>query len=434
MANIQKRIGKNGGVTYKVSVRKAGSRPIYSTFDRLSDAKEWAIQEEARLQRRINGLPSTGRYTVSQAIEKYLMEEVHNRKNEIDAFHRILGWWDKEIGSYQLRNLTPSDLERCRDLLLIEPRWDTLGRVVFNSEPRKPSTVAKYMAVLSIVFATAIRKWDGWLDYNPMLRVDKPKFKNERSRCLSGYSYHFPGEKKPRHWNSLSEEEKQNLPKEAFELPRFLEACKKQITEATKANPLRRYEKFDYHPEWLYNIVVIRISTGLRPGEAAGLKWSDINLFVGEDIGRATVGETKNGEPITIPLTGEALKVLRQMHEDRRHNHDWVFPRRDGQAPLDFRARFRRAVKDSGVEDLRPHDLRHSAASYMAMAGGTLPEIMTALNHKTPRMTKRYMHLSPEHTAGLIQRMNQAVFGEEGSTSRFDAVNDNQKAPDRKVG
>ena len=395
MANIRKWTAKDGRVTYKVQVRKAGSRPIYGTFDRLSDAKEWATQEEARLQRRKHGLPSSGSYTVSQAIERYINEEVHLKGKEADGFRRMLGWWDKEIGGIQLRNL--------------------------------PSTVRKYMAALSIVFSTAVRKWDGWLDYNPMLRAEKPKFRNERNRCLSGYHYHFPGDKTPRHWNSLSETEKNNLPVEAFELPRLLEACKKQIVEVKKQNPPLRYRKFGYHPEWLYNIVVIRISTGLRPGEAAGLKWSEMDLFVGEDVGRATIGKTKNGEPITIPLIGEALKVLREMHEGRRHNHDWIFPRRDGEAPLDFRARFRRAVKDSGIQDLRPHDLRHTAGSYMAMAGGTLPEIMAALNHKTPQMTKRYMHLSPEHTAGLIGRMNAAVFGETGKTSRFEAANDNEE-------
>ena len=42
-------------------------------------------------------------------------------------------------------------------------------------------------------------------------------------------------------------------------------------------------------------------------------------------------------------------------------------------------------------------------------------------------MTKRYMHLSPEHTAGLIGRMNAAVFGETGKTSRFEAANDNEE-------
>ena len=70
------------------------------------------------------------------------------------------------------------------------------------------------------------------------------------------------------------------------------------------------------------------------------------------------------------------------------------------------------AVKRAGLVDFRFHDLRHSAASYLAMNGASLMEIAEVLGHKTLAMVKRYAHLSEAHTAGVVSRMNQAIFGQ----------------------
>ena len=61
---------------------------------------------------------------------------------------------------------------------------------------------------------------------------------------------------------------------------------------------------------------------------------------------------------------------------------------------------------------LKWHDLRHSTASYLAMNGATLAEIAEVLGHKTLAMVKRYAHLSEDHTADVVERMNARIFGE----------------------
>ena len=70
------------------------------------------------------------------------------------------------------------------------------------------------------------------------------------------------------------------------------------------------------------------------------------------------------------------------------------------------------AVKRADISDFRFHDLRHTAASYLAMNGASLMEIAEVLGHKTLAMVKRYAHLSEAHTRGVVERMNKAVFGE----------------------
>ena len=94
----------------------------------------------------------------------------------------------------------------------------------------------------------------------------------------------------------------------------------------------------------------------------------------------------------------------------RRIDTPLLFPRADGRAPLDLRYAFHQALREAGIVDFRFHDLRHSAASYLAMQGASLVEIAEVLGHKTLQMVKRYAHLSEGHTAGVVVRMNAAMF------------------------
>jgi integrase len=62
----------------------------------------------------------------------------------------------------------------------------------------------------------------------------------------------------------------------------------------------------------------------------------------------------------------------------------------------------------------RFHDLRHTAASYLAMSGASLIEIAEILGHKTLAMVRRYSHFTQAHTAGVVERMaQQFVAGQE---------------------
>ena len=78
---------------------------------------------------------------------------------------------------------------------------------------------------------------------------------------------------------------------------------------------------------------------------------------------------------------------------------------------MDLRTPWLAALKKADIEDFRFHDLRHSAASYLAMNGASIAEIAEVLGHKTLQMVKRYSHLSEVHTAGVVARMNERIFG-----------------------
>ena len=68
-------------------------------------------------------------------------------------------------------------------------------------------------------------------------------------------------------------------------------------------------------------------------------------------------------------------------------------------------------MRQAGLENFRFHDLRHTAASYLAMNGATTMEIAAVLGHKTLQMVKRYSHLTNSHTAKVVSGMNDKIFG-----------------------
>ena len=122
--------------------------------------------------------------------------------------------------------------------------------------------------------------------------------------------------------------------------------------------------------------------------------------------------ETKNNERRVIPLKGHALDLLRERARLRQIHTDLLFPsQQKPHKPLLIHKAFRDAVRQAEIEDFRFHDLRHTAASYLAMNGATLAEIAEVLGHKTLQMVKRYAHLSEAHTAGVVASMNEKIFG-----------------------
>jgi len=153
--------------------------------------------------------------------------------------------------------------------------------------------------------------------------------------------------------------------------------------------------------------VVAPLSTGARKSEILGITWSNV------DFQRRMIRllETKNGESRAVPLVGFARQEIQRLAKIRRIDSPYVFPGRNGISPVNLLEAWRYARQRAGIKDFRFHDLRHSAASYLAMNGASLAEIAEVLGHKTLAMVKRYAHLSEQHTARVVERMNTAIFG-----------------------
>jgi integrase len=155
-------------------------------------------------------------------------------------------------------------------------------------------------------------------------------------------------------------------------------------------------------PEWMKAPIALAAFTGMRRGEILALRWLDVDLA----NRRMFLRETKNGSMRIPPLNGLAVQVLLSLPMGAPA--DLVFPGLDGQKLSVYTKRLFESV---GIQGASYHTTRHTYASWLAMEGESLHSIGQLLGHKTPRMTTRYAHLSPEYLATSTGKLDR-VFGD----------------------
>ena len=139
-------------------------------------------------------------------------------------------------------------------------------------------------------------------------------------------------------------------------------------------------------------LVTVALHTGMRRGEQYRLRWQDINF----QLGIITIPRSKNGERRYIPMNSTARAALEVLNQ-RKDDGGYVIPGDAGQRNKDPRRTFKAAVKEAGIAHFRYHDIRHTFASRLVMAGVDLRTVQELMGHKTIAMTVRYSHLAPSH-------------------------------------
>lgn len=363
MATIQKRISKGGKVTHRALIRLRGYPAQSATFDRLTDARNWVQQTEAAMkERRYFKSAESKKHTLDDLIDRYLKRLEKDSPKRYRDVKPMLEWWKQELGHCILADLTKALITEKIEKMAAKKRKLKNGK----EKPTSPARVNRYIAALSHACTIAVNEWE-WLQYHPMQKISRMKEPRGRVRFLDD-----------------------------DERKRLLAACAKSKSP------------------YLYLAVILALSTGARYGEIMGLKWEDIDLNRNAII----LQDTKNGERRVLPLAGYALGLIREHRRKGREGKlhrigiALVFPApHDAAKPYDIRTAWDAALKAAKIDDFRFHDLRHSAASYLAMDGASLTEIAEVLGHKTLAMVKRYTHLSEAHTHSVVARMNERVFG-----------------------
>lgn len=153
-------------------------------------------------------------------------------------------------------------------------------------------------------------------------------------------------------------------------------------------------------------IVITALNTGMRKGEILNLKWDNIDLrhgFILLDI-------TKNGERREIPINDTLRQSLQAI--TRRLDSPYVFyDHVTGNRYQDVKRSFKTALRRAGIKDFHPHDLRHTFASHLIMAGVDLTTVKELLGHKTLTMTLRYSHLAPAHKVKAVDILDNTLNG-----------------------
>ena len=144
----------------------------------------------------------------------------------------------------------------------------------------------------------------------------------------------------------------------------------------------------------------LALHTGMRLGEMYGLTWENVNL----PQRLLTIPRSKNGERRYVRLNSVAIAALLAFHA-RGSGSGPVVRTGQGEPLCGPRYWFERALRTAKIEGFHWHDLRHTFASRLVMAGVNLRGVQEALGHKSIAMTVRYSHLSPEYQLDAVERL-----------------------------
>lgn len=154
------------------------------------------------------------------------------------------------------------------------------------------------------------------------------------------------------------------------------------------------------------DIIRLLLLTGARRGEVQSARWADIDLDKG--VWSKPGATTKQKSLHRVPLSGQALEMLRRLRSDLGVDAVFVFPKG---------ASYRREIKDSWAEireaaklgSARMHDLRHTFASFLASAGTSLPIIGALLGHTQPATTARYAHFFDDPLRTATEKVSASL-------------------------
>lgn len=184
----------------------------------------------------------------------------------------------------------------------------------------------------------------------------------------------------------------------------------------------------------LHAMWVLFITTGMRRGEVAGLRWSAVDLDAGRlrveratvVVNHTTVDSTPKSERSARvlgldPQTVTALRSHRARQAQERlswgpayKGADLVFTWDDGSPihPTVVLRTFRRLTKAAGLPTIRLHDLRHSYATVALEAGESMKVVQERLGHASIAITADiYSHVSRELDQAAAERVASVIFG-----------------------
>ena len=336
----------SGETRYQAIVRRAGFPERTETFSTRRKAERWVRLIEGEMEDgRHFRTAEAKRKTLGDAIDRYIKDEVPKKRGDGEMHKTTLAWWKTELGHLKLADVTLA--------LAVEYR-DKLTSRTHRGKKLTGARVNRYVAAARHLFTVARKRWH-WVSHNPFSDVDMlPE-----------------GRGRVRH---LSDDERKAL-----------------LVETAKDSTLHAF-------------VVIALSTACRAGELQNLKWSDVDL----KAGRLLFRETKNAQPRSAWLHGAALELLKEHGKVRQLTGGPVFPMSTRGNAYDYSKPFRAAVKAAGISSLRFHDLRHTAATYLAQQGATEQQLRAIGGWKS-NVVSRYVHLAAEDAKAVLERLAEKI-------------------------
>lgn len=155
-------------------------------------------------------------------------------------------------------------------------------------------------------------------------------------------------------------------------------------------------------------IVTTALNTGMRKDEILGLRWDNVDLKTGFIL--LNQSQTKNSERKEIPISPTLVEMLKSLPRNNDVSYVFCNPRTKKRYG-DIKRSFKTALKRAEIKNFKFHDLRHTFASLLVMAGIDLTTVKEMLGHKDIKMTLRYAHLAPSHKLKAIVVLDKVLNG-----------------------
>jgi integrase len=248
----------------------------------------------------------------------------------------------------------------------------------------KPSTINRNLSMIRSLFSRAV-EWEK-ISTHPMAKVKLLKVD-------SGAVVRF-----------LSDDENQRLMKSLDEREERIRL------ERDSANQWRQDRGYPLYPnlrevtfaDHLKPMVVLSLNTGVRWGELTSLSWTSIDLS--KKLLTVVGKNAKSGSTRHIALNSVAVDVLKQWKK-QQNTELLVFPGKDGKKFDNLDKSWAAVLQSAEITSFRWHDLRHTFASNLVMAGVDLNTVRELMGHSDIKMTLRYAHLAPEHKASAVNKL-----------------------------
>ncbi len=378
---IFKRTTRDGRVRYEVMYYDSDRRPRWRTTTTLTEAR--LLRAEL-----VSKVASGERVTITKiTLEEFAEDWLAQQQPRLrETTHRLYGAYLRQhiyprLGKRQLSSITVEDIAHLISEMGAGWRYrEKNGRLVrVQGKPFAGWTIRGVLVAIGRVLGHAARR--GHINGNPVQRLERDERPTARRR----------------------------------ELPSLDRDAIGRLIAST--------------PERYRTLIAVSVLTGIRQGEALGLRWQDIDLK--EGLIRIRHQLDRHGN-LVQPKTTAAKRdipippsLTRRLAVHREHAFgqgfakptDLVFTSETGNH-LDHRNITRRglakALETAGLPHLRWHDLRHLAASALISQGASIAYLSRILGHANPAITLAiyaHQYAQAEHAETTRQRMEEA-FGQ----------------------
>ncbi|HXI42393.1 MAG TPA: site-specific integrase [Bryobacteraceae bacterium] len=369
-------------------VGKTKSAPMRGVFERPPGSDIWWINyHDASGHRHRERI---GRYSV--AVEAYLQRRQEVREGRFTPPRSTAGINFRELAklglAYKKMRLTPrsyvQDVSYSRvlngvigDVAIntITPRLIEETLQAFREKGLSGSTANRYRSFLSTVFAFGVHT--GRMGSNPCAKVAQYR---------------------------------ENPPRVRFLLPEEETRLRKVIQEQCP----ERMEELD-----------LALNTGIRRGEQFSLLRENVNLEQGVLTVQGKTGRRH------VPINSAARKALEVLLS--RAAGPNLIPEYTEAGRLDWRRWLEDCIVWAKIQNFTWHDLRHTFASRLVMAGVDIRTVQELMGHKSILMTMRYAHLAPSHTKAAVEKIVPGA-PETARTGNLRVVAGTQMAPKKAKG